>query len=485
MENTSFGRNLSLMTELYELTMANGWVEGGKTDEIAYFDLFFRKVPDNGGFAVFAGLSQIVEYIKNLKFTEEDLGYLAENGFSQKFIDYLRDFNFTCDIWSVPEGTPIFPNEPVIKVRGPIVQAQLLETILLICMNHQSLIATKANRLVRAAKGTAVAEFGTRRAQSFDSAFFGSRAAYIGGCVGTSGVSQSKQFGIPAMNAMIHSWVQMFDSEYEAFCEYARLYPDDCTFVIDTYDTLRSGVPNAIKAFNDVLAPMGKRPAGVRIDSGDITYLSKRVRKMLDEAGYPDCSIIASNSLDEYIINDMILQGAKVDCFVVGERLINSASSPMFSGVYKLCATEKNGEIIPKINLSENVSKITTPHSKMLYRLFDCETGKAIADVLTLENEEIDDSKPYTLFDPDFTWKRKEVENFVARRLLVPVFANGECVYKEPAIDEIRDYCAEQIDNLWEEVKRFENPHTYYVDLSEDLWRVRKDLIEEYKGVKK
>lgn len=485
MENTSLGRNLSLMTELYELTMANGWVEGEKLNEIAYFDLFFRKVPDNGGFAVFAGLSQIIEYVKNIEFEEDDLQYLKDNGFSEKFIDYLRNFKFTCDIWSVPEGTPIFPNEPVMKVRGPIVQAQLLETILLICMNHQSLIATKANRLVRAAKGTEVAEFGTRRARSFDSAFFGSRAAYIGGCVGTSGISQGRRFGIPTMNAMIHSWVQMFDSEYEAFCEYARLYPDDCTFVIDTYDTLRSGVPNAIKAFNDVLAPMGKRPAGVRIDSGDITYLSKRVRKMLDEAGYPDCNIIASNSLDEYIINDMLLQGAKVDCFVVGERLINSASSPMFSGVYKLCATEKNGEVIPKINLSENVSKITTPHSKMLYRLFDCDTGKAIADVLTLHNEEIDDSKPYMLFDPDFTWKRKEVENFVARKMLVPVFINGECVYNEPSIDEIRDYCAEQIDNLWEEVKRFENPHTYYVDLSEDLWRVRKDLIEEYKGVKK
>ncbi len=477
--------NLSLMTELYELTMANGFLKNGKADEIAYFDLFFRKVPDNGGFAVFAGLSQIVEYIKNIKFTEDDLQYLSDNGFSQDFIDYLRDFEFKCDIWSVPEGTPIFPNEPVVKVRGPVVQAQLLETVLLICMNHQSLIATKANRFVRAAKGTAVAEFGTRRAQSFDGAFFGSRAAYIGGCVGTSGVSQSRKFGIPQMNAMIHSWVQMFDSEYEAFCEYARLYPDDCTFVIDTYDTLRSGVPNAIKAFDDVLAPMGKRPTGVRIDSGDITYLSKRVRKMLDEAGYPDCHIIASNSLDEYIINDMMLQGAKVDCFVVGERLINSASSPLFSGVYKLCATEKNGEIIPKINLSENVSKITTPHSKMLYRLFDCDTGKAIADVLTLENEVIDESKPYTLFDPDFTWKRKEVENFVARKLLVPVFKNGECVYNEPTIDDIRDYCAEQIDNLWEEVKRFENPHTYYVDLSEELWRIRKDLIEEYKGVKK
>ncbi len=485
MSYTFANKNLSLMTEFYELTMANGLIEAGRENEIAVFDLFFRKVPDNGGFAVFCGLSQIIDYVKNLHFSEDDLEYLANNGFSQRFVDYLRNFNFTCDIWAVPEGTPIFPNEPVVKVRGPIVQAQLLETILLVSMNHQSLIATKANRLVRAAKGTTVAEFGTRRAKSFEGAYYCSRAAFIGGCVATSGISQGRELGIPTMNAMIHSWVQTFDSEYDAFCEYARLYPDDCTLVLDTYDTLRSGVPNAIRAFNDVLLPMGKRPVGVRIDSGDITYLSKRVRKMLDEAGYPDCNIIASNSLDEYIINDMMLQGAKVDCFVVGERLINSPSAPIFSGVYKLSAIEKNGEIIPKINLSENVSKITTPHSKMLYRLFDCETGKAIADVLTLENEEIDDSKPYTLFDPDFTWKRKEVDSFVARRLLVPIFEKGKQVYLEPAIEDIRDYCAEQIDNLWEEVKRFENPHSYYVDLSEELWRVRKTLIEEYKGVKK
>lgn len=485
MAHLSLDKNCFLMTELYELTMANGLYMSGKADEIAYFDLFFRKVPDNGGFAIFSGLSRIVELIKNIKFSESDLEYLSSIGLCDGFVDYLRNFKFKCDIWAVPEGTPVFPNEPVIKVRGPILQAQLIETLLLVCMNHQSLIATKANRLVRAAKGTAVAEFGTRRAIGYDSAFYGSRAAYIGGCVGTSGVVQGKEFGIPIMNAMIHSWVQMFDSEYDAFCEYARQYPDDCSLVVDTYDTIRSGVPNAIKAFDDVLKPMGKRPVSIRIDSGDITYLSKKARKMLDEAGYPDCNITASNSLDEHIINDMLLQGAKVDCFVVGERLINSASSPIFSGVYKLAAVEKNGEIIPKINLSENVSKITTPHSKMLYRLFDCDTGKAIADVLTLENEKIDDSKPYMLFDPDFTWKRKEVENFVARKMLVPVFKAGECVYTEPTVDDIRDYCSEQIDNLWEEVKRFENPHTYYVDLSEELWRVRKELIEEHKGVKR
>ena len=485
MAHLSLDKNCFLMTELYELTMANGLYMSGKANEIAYFDLFFRKVPDNGGFAIFSGLSRIVELIKNIKFSESDLEYLSSIGLCDGFVNYLRNFKFQCDIWSVPEGTPVFPNEPVIKVRGPILQAQLIETLLLVCMNHQSLIATKANRLVRAAKGTAVAEFGTRRSIGYDSAFYGSRAAYIGGCIGTSGVVQGKEFGIPTMNAMIHSWVQMFDSEYDAFCEYAKQYPDDCSLVVDTYDTIRSGVPNAIKAFDDILKPMGKRPVSIRVDSGDITYLSKKARKMLDEAGYPDCNITASNSLDEHIINDMLLQGAKVDCFVVGERLINSASSPIFSGVYKLSAVEKNGEIIPKINLSENVSKITTPHSKMLYRLFDCDTGKAIADVLTLENEKIDDSKPYMLFDPDFTWKRKEVENFVARKLLVPIFEEGECVYVEPSVDEIRDYCSEQIDNLWEEVKRFENPHTYYVDLSEELWRIRKDLIEEHKGVKR
>lgn len=472
------------MTELYELTMANGYFMGGKAREIAYFDLFFRKVPDRGGFAIFAGLSRIIELIKNISFTEGDLNYLKSLGICDEFIDYLRNFKFECDIWSVPEGTPIFPNEPVVKVRGPIVQAQLIETILLVSMNSQSLIATKANRLVRAAKGTAVAEFGTRRSNGFDTAFYGSRAAYIGGCVGTSGVVQAEKFDIPTMNTMTHSWVQMFDNEYESFCEYARQYPDDCSLVVDTYDTIRSGVPNAIRAFNDVLTPMGRRPVSVRIDSGDITYLSKKVRKMLDEAGYPDCQITASNSLDEYLINDMVSQGAKIDCFIVGERLINSVTSPLFSGVYKLCAVEEEGSVVPKIHLSENVSKITTPHSKMLYRLFDCETGKAIADVLTLEGETIDESKPYTLFDPDFTWKRKEVENFVARKMLVPVFVNGECVYKEPSVHEIRDYCSGEIDNLWEEVKRFENPHTYYVDLSENLWKTRKELIETHKGVK-
>ena len=483
--NTAQSADLSMMTELYEFTLADGYFSAGMQDTVACFDLFFRRVPDGGGFAVMAGLEQVIAYLKNLHFTESDLAFLRGKGISEPFLDYLRDFKFACDVWAIPEGTPIFPNEPIVKVRGPVVQAQMIETMLLLCINQQSLIATKANRLVRAAHGTAVAEFGARRAQGTNIAVCGARAAYIGGCVATSGVVAARDFGIPTIQTMIHSWVQMFDSEYEAFCAYARAYPDDCTFVIDTYDTLRSGVPNAIRAFNDVLLPLGKRPKSVRIDSGDITYLSKRVRKMLDEAGYPDCDIMASNSLDEYIISDMLSQGAKVDCFIVGERLITSASTPLFSGVYKLCAVEKDGRIIPKINLSENVKKITIPSSKSVYRLFDMDSGKAIADVLTTDSEEIDDTKPYELFDPDFTWKRKEIENYVARPLLVKIFDKGECVYTSPALSEIRDYCAEQIDSLWDEVKRFENPHKYYVDLSEKLWEIRKLLIEEYKGVRK
>ena len=483
--NTAQSADLSMMTELYEFTLADGYFSAGMQDTVACFDLFFRRVPDGGGFAVMAGLEQVIAYLKNLYFTEDDLAFLRGKGISEPFLDYLRDFKFACDVWAIPEGTPIFPNEPIVKVRGPVVQAQMIETMLLLCINQQSLIATKANRLVRAAHGTAVAEFGARRAQGTNIAVCGARAAYIGGCVATSGVVAARDFGIPTIQTMIHSWVQMFDSEYEAFCAYARAYPDDCTFVVDTYDTLRSGVPNAIRAFNDVLLPLGKRPKSVRIDSGDITYLSKRVRKMLDEAGYPDCDIMASNSLDEHIISDMLSQGAKVDCFIVGERLITSASTPLFSGVYKLCAVEKDGRIIPKINLSENVKKITIPSSKSVYRLFDMDSGKAIADVLTTDSEEIDDTKPYELFDPDFTWKRKEIENYVARPLLVKIFDKGECVYTSPALSEIRDYCAEQIDTLWDEVKRFENPHKYYVDLSEKLWEIRKLLIEEYKGVRK
>lgn len=476
----------SFATELYEFTMADGFFSAGLGETVGCYDLFFRRVPDNGGFAIMAGLQRVIECLQTLHFTEDDLQFLRAQGVSEPFLAYLREFRFACDVWAIPEGTPIFPNEPIVKVRGPVVQAQMIETLLLLCINQQSLIATKANRLVRAARGTAVAEFGARRAQGFDEAVYGARAAYIGGCTATSGALPAQAFGIPVLKTMIHSWVQMFDSEYEAFCAYAKRYPGDCTFVVDTYDTLRSGVPNAIRAFQDVLVPAGYRPKSVRIDSGDIPYLSKRVRKMLDEAGFPDCGILASNSLDEHLISDMLAQGAKVDCFIVGERLITSASSPLFGGVYKLCALEEpDGRIVPKINLSENVHKITLPSSKNVYRLFDMDTGKAIADVLTTDSEELDDSKPYELFDPDYTWKRKEIENYVARPLLVQIFKQGECVYTSPTPAEIREYCSEQVDTLWDEVKRFENPHKYYVDLSAKLWEIRKLLIEEYKGVRK
>ena len=484
MEDYIKASDLALLTEGYELTMADGFMGAGMKDTVAYFDLFFRRVPDNGGFAIAAGLSKVIDYLEHLHFREEDIKYLKSKGISDELASYLKDFKFTCDVWAIPEGTPIFPNEPIIKVRGPIIEAQLIETMLLLSINQQSLIATKANRLVRAAHGTAVAEFGTRRAQGVDEAVYGARAAYIGGCVATSGVIPEKEFGIPSVNTMIHSWVQLFDSEYDAFCEYARRHPDDCTLVVDTYDTIRSGIPNAIKAFDDVLAPLGKRPKSVRIDSGDITYLSKRVRKMLDVAGYPDCDIMASNSLDEHLISDMVSQGAKVDCFIVGERLITSASSPLFGGVYKLSAIEKHAKTVPKIKLSENDRKITIPSSKQVYRLIDKDSGKAIADVLTLDDEIIDETKPYVLFDPDFTWKRKEIENFVTRKLLVPIFKGGKKVYEEPSLKEIRDYCLRQTDTLWDEVKRFENPHKYYVDLSKNLWAERNGLIEKFKGIK-
>lgn len=473
--------NLTLLTDLYEITMANGYLENGKEREIAYFDMFFRTLPDGGGFAIMAGLEQLIAYIENLRFTEQDIAYLRGlEMFSEPFLEYLKRFRFTGDIWAVPEGTPIFPGEPIVTVRAPLMEAQFIETMLLLTINHQSLIATKANRIVRAAGGRSVVEFGSRRAQGYDAAVYGARAAFIGGCTGTACVLAGSKMGIPVSGTMAHSWIQTFDSELEAFRQYARLYPEDCTLLVDTYSVLSSGIPNAIRAFNEELVPRGCRPKGVRIDSGDITYLSKKARRMLDEAGFPDCKIVASNSLDENIIRDILIQGAKVDIFGVGERLITAASAPVFDGVYKLAALEKGGEVIPKIKLSENTTKITTPGHKCLWRLFDRESGKAIADVITLAGEQIDDSKPFELFDPDHTWKRKTVGNFVARRLLRPVFQNGACVYRQPKLSEIKDYCARQVRTLWEEVLRFENPHRYYVDLSDALWRERQKLLDIY-----
>lgn len=471
--------NYTMLTDFYEITMANGFFNEGYKDRIVYFDLFFRTVPDGGGFAIMAGVEQAMEYLKNLKFTAEDIEYLRGKGlFSEAFLEYLKNFKFACDVWAIPEGTPIFPGEPILTVKGPAIQAQFVETMLLLTINFQTLIATKANRIARAAEGRAVMEFGARRAQGAYAAIYGARAAYIGGCPGTSNVLTDRRYGVPALGTMAHSWVQMFDSEYEAFCAYARNYPDDTTLLIDTYNVLKSGLPNAIKCFDEVLKPMGKRPKGVRIDSGDITYLSKKCRKILDQAGYTDCSIVASNSLDEYIIRDMLIQGAKIDSFGVGERLITSKSNPVMGGVYKLVAVEKDdGTIEPKIKISENVAKITTPCFKQVYRLYDLETDKAIADVITLFDEKIEYNKPYELFDPEFTWKRKKVENFYVRPLLQRIFKNGEPVYESPSAQDIKEYCEDQLDTLWDELKRFENPHKYYVDLSQSLWQIKNDLL--------
>ena len=473
--------NLTMLTDFYELTMANGFFCTDNGERIVYFDMFFRTVPDKGGVAIVAGIHQFIEYIRNLKFTDEDIAYLrSKKLFNEQFLEYLRNFKFSCDVWAIPEGTPVFPYEPLVTVRGPAIQAQFIETMLLVLINHQSLIATKASRIVRAAQGRPVMEFGSRRAQGCDGAIYGARASYIAGCCGTACTIVDREFGIPALGTMAHSWVQLFDSEYEAFKAYAQNYPDNCTLLVDTFNVLKSGVPNAIKVFNEVLVPNGHRPKGIRIDSGDITYLSRKARAMLDEAGFPDCKITASNSLDEYTIQDMIRQGACVDSFGVGERMITASSAPVFGGVYKLAAVEKNGEIVPKIKVSENVAKITNPGFKKVWRLFDKTNNKAIADVISLHDEVIDESQPYELFDPEHIWKRKIVTDFRAVSLMVQVFDKGECVYTSPDVEEIRNYCKEQMDTMWDEVLRFENPHKYYVDLSQPLWDQKNLLLLQH-----
>ena len=475
--------NLATLSDFYEFTMLDGFLNSGKQDTVACFDAYFREVPDKGGFVIAAGLESIVNYLNNLKFSEEDVEYFKRlNMFSDKFIEYIKNFEFACDVWAVPEGTPVFPGEPLVIVRGPVGQAQIVETMLLLCMNHQSLIATKANRIVRAAGGRTVMEFGARRAQGYSAAVLGSRAAYIAGCGSTSCTITDRDYGIPVSGTMAHSWVTLFDSEYDAFKAYAEQYPDKCVLLVDTYNVLKSGIPNAIKVFDEVLAPMGKRPVGIRIDSGDITYLTRKVRKMLDDAGYPDCKIVASNSLDEYIIRDIIMQGAQIDSFGVGERLITSKSEPVLGGVYKLCETEENGVVSPKIKISENVTKVTTPCFKQVYRLYSNESGEAFADVVTLHDEVIDDTKPFEIFDPDHTWKRKTVTDFTAKPLLKKIFDKGKCVYDLPDVKEIREYCQSQLETIWDEVKRFENPHKYYVDLSEKLWNIKTELIKEHSG---
>ena len=483
-KQTYDNRNLTLLVDFYELTMGNAYFEQGMRDQIAVYDMFFRNVPDDGGFAILAGLEQVVEYLANLHFTEDDLAYLTGRGlFSPGFISYLRDFKFECDVWAIPEGTPIFPGEPIVRVRGPIIQAQLIETMILLTINHQSLIATKTNRICRAAQGRAILEFGTRRAQGFDAANYGARAAYIGGASATANTWADFRFGVPANGTMAHAWVQSFDSEYEAFAAYAKAYPDHCNLLVDTFSTLKSGVPNAIKVAKEILEPMGKRLVGIRLDSGDIAYLSKKARKLLDEAGLQDCRIFASNSLDERIIRSLLIQDAKIDVFGVGEKLITAASSPVFGGVYKLVAMiEKDGTITPKIKLSDTFEKATTPGFKDVWRLYEKGDRHPVADVLTLTDEIIEDEVPCEIFDPIEPSKRKTVVNFYAKKLLVPIFEKGELVYQLPDLETIRRESAQKIAELWDEVKRLENPHVYYVDLSQRLWDLKTDMLNEIRS---
>ena len=476
--------NFTLMCDFYELTMANGYFESGMKDQICYFDVFYRRTPDQGGFAIAAGLEQVLDYIKNLHFSEDEIEFLrSKNCFSNEFLEYLKTFKFTGDIYAVKEGTVIFPKEPIMIVRSNTIEAQFIETYVLSVLNHSSLIATKANRIVRASENHAISEFGARRAHGPLSATVGARAAFIGGVVSTSNVLTDYLYGVPSSGTMAHSWIQMFDTEYLAFETYCKVYPDNVVLLVDTYNILKSGVPNAIKAFDTILKPLGKRPKGIRLDSGDIAYYSRKAREMLDKAGYPDCKIIASNSLDEYIIRDLFFQEAKVDSFGVGERLITSKNSPVFDGVYKLVAVEKNGEIVPKIKISENIEKITNPHFKKVYRLIAKDTNKAIADLLTVWDEVVTE-EPFEIFDPEATWKRKLVENFYVEELLIQVVKNGEVIYETPSMQEIQNYCKSQVKKLWDEVKRFENPHKYYVDLSQKLWDIKNNLLKGNKGVK-
>ena len=473
------GLNYTMLCDFYELTMGNGYFEAGLKDKITYFDLFYRTVPDGGGFAIAAGLEQAIDYIRNLHFSEEDIDYLRGRGmFSEAFLDYLRHFKFTGDVWAMPEGTPVFPREPIMVIRAPAIQAQLLETFLLLTINHQSIIATKANRIVRAADGRVVLEFGSRRAQGPDAAVLGARAAFIGGCAGTACVLSDQIYGVAAGGTMAHAWVQMFPTQLDAFRAYCKTYPQNATLLVDTYDTLRSGVPDAIRAFNEVLKPLGITKCGIRLDSGDMAYLTKRARKMLDDAGWPECKITCSNSLDEHLIKELLRQGACIDSFGVGERLITSRTSPVFDGVYKLAAVEEDdGSIVPRIKISENVGKITNPHFKKVYRFYGRDTGMAEADYICLYNDSVDDTKDLVIRDPDATWKQKTMTNFRARELLVPIFKGGELVYKEPTLPEIQDYCRREVATLWPEVLRFDYPHNYYVDLSDELLEIKTRLL--------
>lgn len=472
-------RNLTMLTDFYELTMGNGYLDNQMQNKVATFDMYFRRIPDDGGYGIMAGVDQLLEYIDELGFTPGDIQYLEGlNHFKPEFIDFLRNFKFTCDIYAIPEGTPVFPNVPLVTVRGPILEAQLLETMILLTVNHQTLIATKSSRIVRAAEGRGILEFGSRRAQGYDGATYGARAAIIAGCIGTSNTMAGMMFDVPVLGTMAHSWVQMFDSEYDSFAAYARTYPSNCVLLVDTYNTLKSGIPNAIKVFDDIVVPAGFRPKGIRIDSGDITYLTIEARKMLDEAGYSDCGILVSNSLDEFIIRDVLSQGAQVNSFGVGERLITAKSEPVFGGVYKLVAVDDEaGFPQPRIKLSENEEKITTPGFKKIYRFFSKNDDMALADVICHNDEVIDESQPYTIFDPVFTWKKKTLRNYYVRELQIPIFLQGKKVYESPTVKEIAQFSKTELDKLWTEIKRLENPHGYYVDLSQKLWQTKQDLL--------
>lgn len=479
--NVKDERNLTMLVDFYELTMGNGYFNKELQNKIAYFDMFFRRVPDGGGYCIMAGVEQLIDYLSNLKFTDNDIEYLREkNLFSEEFLDYLKNFEFSCDVWAVPEGNPVFPSEPLVTVRGPVIQAQFIETMILLTVNHQTLIATKANRICRAAEGRPVMEFGSRRAQGYDGAIYGARAAIIGGCSSTACTISDRMFNIPAVGTMAHSWVQLFDTEYDAFKSWAEVYPDDCLLLIDTYNVIKSGIPNAIKVFDEILKPMGKRPKGVRIDSGDITYLTKKCREMLDEAGYEDCKIVISNSLDEHIIKDVLEQGACIDSFGVGERLITAKSEPVFGGVYKLVALDGEDGIIPKIKISENDEKITNPGFKKILRIFDKDSHKALADLIALRDEEINEDEPLVLFNPVHTWKRKKLTNYYVKDLQTQIFKEGKCVYESPSVLEIKEFSQNETNKLWSEVLRFENPHTYYVDLSHELWTLKHSLLHKY-----
>ena len=477
-------RNLTMLCDFYELTMANGYLKCGYGDKYTYFDVFYRSNPDGGGYAIAAGLEQIINYINNLHFTERDIEFLrSKKIFDEDFLDYLKNFKFDGDMWAVPEGTVIFPNEPVITVRAKAPQAQFIETFILMQFNHQSCIATKASRMVRAAEGRPISEFGSRRAQGADGAILGARAAYIGGVGATACTISDEYYHVPTTGTMAHSWVQMFPDEYTAFKTYCEIYPENVTLLVDTYNVLESGIPNAIKAFKEVLLPKGIKKCAIRLDSGDITYLTTRARKMLDDAGFDYCKIVVSNSLDEHIIRDIIRQGACVDAFGIGERLITAQSCPVFGGVYKLVAVEEEeGNITPKIKISENPQKITTPHFKKLYRLYNNENGKAEADLICVHDEEIDDSKPIEIFDPHYTWKRKTLENVTAVPLQQHIFDKGCQVYSVPDIEESRRLCASQLESMWKEVLRWENPHDYYVDLSESLWEIKDSLLRNLRN---